>query len=231
MARTATLPGGLLCFAASLGVAFGGWFRPARVAPAVEELLVTPAVHDFGRVGQAGVLAAEFTVTNHHRQPVRITELARTCSCVQLEADRHDLAPGESTVVRVGWRTSGKQGRVGDTLGIQYQIGSVFAVQQFRVQAEVIPDVTAHPATVTFGKDRPREQTVQLRWRDPAAAGRVTSAHCSAEAVSVTLAEDGRSVRLTFDPAGRVAAGIAHQVMVRLPNSGQSWLELPVTFE
>ena len=82
----------------------------------------------------------------------------------------HDLAPGEFTTVRAGWRTHGKRGRVGDTLGIQFQVATALSIQNFRLQAEVAPDVSVQPETVAFGGDRPLALTITLQLRDSTAA-------------------------------------------------------------
>ena len=59
----------------------------------------------------------------------------------------------------------------------------------------------------------------------------MTTGYCSADAVTVSPAADGRSVTLTFDPAGRVAAGIEHSLLLKLSAGGQPWLEVPVSFD
>jgi hypothetical protein len=229
MARLiACLISGAGCLTAAGWLSLGGW-RPAPLPP--EGLAVEPAVHDFGSVGQSETLPAEFAVTNNYRQPVRILELVKSCSCVALTADRTDLPPGESTTVRVAWRTHGKRGRVGDTLGVYYQVGDGPTVANFRLTADVVPDVSVSSERLRFGGRSPAEQTLTVSLRDPASDIRVTSAHCSAGAVAATVSADGRSVALRFDPAGRVPAGVAHRLLLNLSLGSQPWLEVPVEFE
>ena len=227
---TICLLGAVGCLTAAGWFVLGGWKSAAAVAP-VEELLVTPAVHDFGTVGQGETLTAEFTVTNNYRQPVRIVELTTHCSCVQPMSAKRELAPGESTTLQVGYRTHGKRGQSSQTLGILHQVGTGFTVQNYGVQAEVLPDLTLVPERLTFGDGQPAERTLTLAVRAPSSGARIATAHCSAEAVTPTVAADGRSVTLKYDPARPVSAGVAHQVLLKLTAAGQMWLEVPVLFE
>lgn len=226
----ACLTSGIGCLTAAGWLTLGGWM-PSPAEAVTEELVVTPSVHDFGTVGQNETLPAEFTVTNNYRRPVHIVEVTKLCSCVQPTLAKTDLAPGESTTVQVGWRTHGKRGRAGDTLGIQCQVGTEFIVRNFRLAADVVPDVTTTPERVWFGGDRPRQQVVTLSPRNPAADVRIVSAHCSVEAVTATPGEDGRSVILKFDPAGSVTPDLAHRLLIKLSGIDQLWLEVPVSVE
>jgi hypothetical protein len=230
MTRAASLLGGVLCLAASVGVAFGGWYRPALTPRVAEGLVVNPPVHDFGTVSQGDTLPAEFVVTNNYRRPVVLTELTKHCSCVQPTAAKTTLAPGESTTIQVGYRTLGKRGRVSETLGILYQVGAELAVQNYGLRAEVVPDVVAVPEEVRSGGDRLREQVVTLKFRDPAIGLKVAKAYCSAEAVATTLSADGQSVTVSYDPSVRVATGLDHKLFIRLTGGMQQWIEVPVQF-
>ena len=193
--------------------------------------MVNPPDYDFGAVGQTELLSAEFRVTNNYRHPFHITRVAGSCSCVGLKADDLEVAPGQATTIRVGWRTHGKTGRVTDHFGIHYTAGSEFDIRTVRLMAVVAPDITSQPDVVRFGGSRPAEQIVSFRHRIPSTSVSVTSGHCSAEAVAVTPTADGHGVVLRYNPAGLVKPGIKHQLLVRLATAEQQLMELPVVFE
>ena len=221
---------GVGCLTAAVWLVVGGWTPPVVAAPP-EGLVVSPAVHDFGTVGDAEVLPAEFTVTNNHRQPLRIVAVAESCSCAQAAADSDDLAPGQSTTIRVGWRTHGRRGRTSETLGVRYQVGDIMPVHNFRLTADVLLGVTASPEALRFGRGRPLDQSVSLVVRNPAAVVRAEVAHCSANALQTAIAADGRSVSLHYNHDGYIAPGVNHQVLIKLRGDGPQWLEVPVTFD
>jgi hypothetical protein len=218
---------GVACLTAAVWLALGSW-KPTPPALPPEELVVTPAVHDFGAVGPSEVVSAEFTLRNNHRQSISIIELGRSCSCVHLAAAGKEVAPGESTTLQVSWRTHGKRGKVSDTLSVHYLTGSEFRVQPFRLFADVSPDVTAVPETIVFDGHIRGEVRVTIRPRLPATVARILTAHASAEAVTADLSEDGASVLVRYDPNGRVPAGVEHRVLLKLSGVESMWLEIPV---
>ena len=228
MARMASLVGGVLCLSAAVVMAAGGWFRPT---PAVEGLEITPAVHDFGTVGQAELLTAVFAVKNNHRQTVQVSEMLKTCSCVQMATDARDLAPGQATTLRIGWHTRGKSGRVSDTIAVRYRVADQSHVHKVRVDANVLPDATPSPDVVRFGGARPPTQVVTIELRPGAPDLRVTTAHCVSDAVEATPSSDGRSVTLTYHATKAVPQAGKLTLLIKLTPGGQEWVEVPVHVE
>lgn len=67
---------------------------------------------DFGRVKEGSLLEHDFIISNRQEDPIRIKEIVTSCSCTASKITRKELAPGESTVLKVHFKTDGYKGRV-----------------------------------------------------------------------------------------------------------------------
>jgi len=67
---------------------------------------------DFGRVKEGRPLEHDFIISNRQENPIRIKEIVTSCSCTASKIAKKQLAPGESTVLKVHFKTGGYKGRV-----------------------------------------------------------------------------------------------------------------------
>jgi hypothetical protein len=106
---------------------------------------------DFGSVPRGPTLSHLFRVTNTTNTPVHIANVRVSCGCVTASAARHDLAPGESTVIQAYMDT-------GRFLGFKsVSIYVLFDQPQWQevrlwVQANSRDDVTVTPDNFAFGQ-------------------------------------------------------------------------------
>lgn len=68
--------------------------------------------HDFGAFSEdLGMVDTEFRMLNEGDRPVRILDARATCGCTVPKFDRTDIAPGDTTVLRVSYNASGRPGK------------------------------------------------------------------------------------------------------------------------
>ena len=159
----------LLGVVLSLGLAGGfGYFafKPnptpsttaATIEPPAPMLAVEPFTTDLGTTRQNQLLSATATVVNRLPDAVDITMIAKSCSCTDAEVEPKHLEPGQSATIKVAWRTGGKRGVVSDRLTIIAMSKGERPQQhfaQFRLTADVQPDVVIDPGKVTFTAGQP----------------------------------------------------------------------------
>jgi hypothetical protein len=87
---------------------------------AAPRLVVEPKSFDFGKVRPSQRVAKEFRLRNGGSVPLRIASVTSTCQCTVAPLDeRHrDLAPGESTPLRVTMTTAAEPGPMAQTVDI-----------------------------------------------------------------------------------------------------------------
>ncbi len=70
----------------------------------VQEVVgVHPDKLDLGTVIYGEVARTEFTLTNFTSEPLKITRVSTSCGCTKAEAEKTELQPYESTVVKVSF--------------------------------------------------------------------------------------------------------------------------------
>ena len=81
-----------------------------------EELAEAPRLkfesteYDFGSVKQGETVTAEFRFTNNGKTPLNIRKTAVSCGCTVAELETETFEPGESSVLKVNFNSSGRRG-------------------------------------------------------------------------------------------------------------------------
>ena len=143
----------LLAAAALAGVAAGAAVFAPRPAPPVGPLARFPEAIDLGDRQPGEVVEADFPLSNAGDQPLTVSDIATSCSCAGLEAERDGrrvrvtevvippgstaplrfrvsvgVPPGRSQTVRIGFRTSDPAHPTGDVPAtVRRVVGRPFA--------------------------------------------------------------------------------------------------------
>lgn len=67
---------------------------------------------DFGRVKEGEVLRHDFLLKNESKEILKIKDVGTSCGCTVSEAEKKALLPGEETVIKVQFESSGYSGPV-----------------------------------------------------------------------------------------------------------------------
>jgi hypothetical protein len=65
---------------------------------------------DFGRIGPNSTMVRQLTVSNPGRKDLAIKSVQGNCSCISTSIEKTTLKPGESTIVKVAFNSSGRKG-------------------------------------------------------------------------------------------------------------------------
>jgi hypothetical protein len=107
-------------------------------------------VHDFGTVPHGAMLAHRFPVTNIYNVPMQITEIRKSCGCVNASPSSATLQPRETGYIEITMDarkfTQQKEVSVYVTFGPQY-----VSTATLLVKANSRPDVVLNPGEVNFG--------------------------------------------------------------------------------
>lgn len=96
-----------------LGLAQAGFCSEARQPAAVkEEAAEDPNTWDFGRIEEGKVFKHTFIFTNQTEKTVNIQGVHTSCGCTASEAAKKTLRPGESTQIKVQFKSKGYKGPV-----------------------------------------------------------------------------------------------------------------------
>jgi hypothetical protein len=74
------------------------------------KLLVQPDAHNFGSIEQGEKVSYIFILTNGGGDLLEITNVASTCGCTAAKPEKNELAPGESTNLKVTFNYAKRQG-------------------------------------------------------------------------------------------------------------------------
>jgi hypothetical protein len=67
--------------------------------------------YDFGNIPQGKVVTHNFVLVNNGGDVLKITDVHASCGCTAANPDKSELAPGESTNIKVDFNSSGKSGK------------------------------------------------------------------------------------------------------------------------
>lgn len=76
------------------------------------EVQQDPYTWDFGRVKEGKVLEHEFKFINQAKKTINIQSVHSSCGCTASEAAKKILQPGESTPIKVRFKSKGYKGPV-----------------------------------------------------------------------------------------------------------------------
>ena len=74
------------------------------------KLLVQPLNHDFGTIEQGETVTHVFVLTNNGGDLLTILNVQTSCGCTAAQPEKNELAPGESTNLKVTFNSAGRQG-------------------------------------------------------------------------------------------------------------------------
>jgi len=74
------------------------------------KLLVQPLKHDFGTITQGEKVTHVFILTNNGGDLLTILNVQTSCGCTAAKPDKNELAPGESTNLKVTFNSTGRHG-------------------------------------------------------------------------------------------------------------------------
>ena len=82
-----------------------GWVSAQQPA-ASEPLAFKETEHNFASIPQGKPVYYSFEITNTGDQPLKIDEVHATCGCTTPEWSRDPIAPGASTLLKVGYNAA-----------------------------------------------------------------------------------------------------------------------------
>jgi len=74
------------------------------------KLLVQPIEHDFGNITQGDKVTHVFILTNNGGDLLKILNVQTSCGCTAAKPEKDELAPGESTNLKVTFNSAGRHG-------------------------------------------------------------------------------------------------------------------------
>lgn len=76
-----------------------------------QKATVETANYDFGNITQGETVSYEYKITNNGKAPLVIEKVKASCGCTAAEPDKNELAPGESTIIKVSFNSTGRSGK------------------------------------------------------------------------------------------------------------------------
>ncbi|MEJ2104308.1 MAG: DUF1573 domain-containing protein [Ignavibacteriaceae bacterium] len=73
---------------------------------------------DFGTIKQGEVATHDFVISNSGGDLLKISNVSASCGCTAAAPEKKELAPGESTNLKVSFNSAGRQGRQNKTIRI-----------------------------------------------------------------------------------------------------------------
>ncbi len=75
------------------------------------QIIAQSSEHDFGDVAEGTSVTHNFVVSNSGGDVLKITKVRAGCGCTAASPEKSELAPGESTTIRVAFNSTGREGR------------------------------------------------------------------------------------------------------------------------
>ena len=171
-----------------------------------------PAIitHDFGDVPHGTLCVHKFTITNIYETPMQITDVRKSCSCLDYVPMTKVLQPNDTAEFTVTMNAAKFVGHNAQTFYVTF--GPKFvSVAAVRVSATSRTDVSVGPGAVTFGTipqgTRP-SQSVQVKYSGRSRDWRITEAVQGGQPFDVRFSEVSRG--------GPLRGGAEYQVEVTL---------------
>lgn len=171
-----------------------------------------PAVvtHNFGEVPHGTLCVHKFTITNVYDVPMQITDVRKSCSCLEYVPMTKVLEPNETAELTVTMNTAKFVGQNSQTFYVAF--GPKFvSTAVIRVSATSRTDVSVSPGAVSFGtvpQGTRLNQSVQVKYSGRTRDWKVTEVVPGAYPFEVKLSETGRG--------GPLRGGAEYQVDVTL---------------
>jgi len=81
-------------------------------------VVVDNVEYSFGTATEGDEITHDFKISNTGKSTLYIRKLKASCGCTAATPDKTELAPGESTITKVVFRTHGKKGRQASTVDL-----------------------------------------------------------------------------------------------------------------
>jgi hypothetical protein len=150
--------------------------------------------HNFGDVPHGTLCAHKFTVTNIYDAPMQITDVRKSCSCLDYVPMTKVLQPNETAEFTVTMNTGKFVGHNAQTFYVTF--GPKFvSVAALRVSATSRTDVSVNPGAVAFGQvpqGTRVAQTVSVKYTGRARDWKLTEAVPGGAPFDVRLTETSR---------------------------------------
>lgn len=106
-----------------------------KTATSPDPLELKELKYDFGKIRQGRPVTHDFQVVNRGTSPLIIERVEATCGCTTPEWSREPVAPGETSVIRVGFN-AGSEGHFSKTITVIYNEGKTRGIV---ISGEVYP--------------------------------------------------------------------------------------------
>lgn len=195
------------------------------------KLEITPATIDLGKLKQNVKVEREVTITNTGSTTEQILQVHADCSCAAAAPAKMELAPGESTTMKVTLETKTFNGRLHRQVTLQSTTG--YAAVGFDLTVSPYEDWSVTPTPVVLSPSRLQDDargTVLLTYFGDKGSKPV-EAQANLPWLEVNLQPQGENTWLLnlHKTAKGVAAGNNSAiVMVRTSGPGESLLSIPV---
>lgn len=191
-------------------------FLLLNVVPALAEmpkLVLSDPIFDFGEVAEGAVIEHSFRISNAGDEALKIRKIHPACGCTAVVLDSDTIAPGEGTVIKASFNTSGFQGYKVKTVRLYTndpeQTSAVLTIQgTVRPDVEVVPP-RLHFGNITRGEPQTLSASVLL---DPATSLKITEVVSRSKDLEIgteDVSENGRvgkKVTVTFTPKSKLGS-------------------------
>ncbi|QJW99037.1 DUF1573 domain-containing protein [Frigoriglobus tundricola] len=177
-----------------------------------------PAVitHNFGDVPHGTLCVHKFAITNIYDTPMQITDVSKTCTCLDNVPMTRVLQPNETAELTVTMNAAKFVGQNAQTFYVTFSsaapVGPRFlSVAVLKVSANSRTDVSVNPGAVTFGsvpQGTRLNQAVQVKYSGRGRDWKITEVVPGTYPFEVKLSEVGRG--------GPIRGGAEYQIDVTL---------------
>ena len=175
-----------------------------------EQAAPAQIVHNFGEVPHGTLCTQKFTITNIYDEPMQITEVRKTCTCLDYIPMNKLLRPNETADFTITMNTGKFVGQNSQTFYVTF--GPKFvSIAVIRVSASSRTDVSLSPGAVTFGtvpQGTRMNQAVQVKYSGRTRDWKITEVVQGNHPFDVKLSEVSRG--------GPLRGGVEYQVDVTL---------------
>jgi hypothetical protein len=94
-------------FISAITLAFAFFFAGAQTSiPVADPLQLKETEHNFGQIAQNKPVFYSFVISNTGTEPLKLDNVTATCGCTTPEWKREAIAPGASSVIKVGYNAA-----------------------------------------------------------------------------------------------------------------------------
>lgn len=196
--------------------------QPAQPAPWANKFFVpgieknrdqaAPALiqHNFGDVPHGTLCTHTFTITNIYDAPMQITDVRKSCTCLDYTPMARVLQPNETAEFTITMNSGKFVGTNSQTFYVTF--GPKFtSTAIIRVSANSKTDVTVNPGAVVFGtvaQNAKASQSVKLEYKGRSRDWKITEVASAPASLDVQVSETSRG--------GPLRGGVEYLVTVNL---------------